>query len=224
MRQNKNQRNKKTNTRKSRNGNAIHSGQNLDQQQNIISTRRTLKVRDCKINTKYWYDYTANQSMVFNGNVVQLCAITQGTRSDQRVGDKIVVRKIEMKYVIASPPSDAYNQVRFLLVYSPNYSMVLANFLDGNAGTGGIDPLCFTKPYSTGTTFVVLHDQTHLMNVSSSNSAVHGEISIPCNLPSTWDYAQNIESGYFALITLGDSNFSPHPVITYNIRSQYTDL
>lgn len=211
--------------RKPRNNNRInHSPLNLDQQQNVISTRRTNKVKDCKLRTKYWYDTGYQQNIVLGGNVIQIITPKQGVQSDNRIGDKILVKKIEMKYVIASPPSDAYNMVRLLVVYSTTPSLALPNWLDSDLATSNIDPLSFTKPYATGTSFQILYDQTHIMNVSSSNAAVHNEISIPTNLPSTWDYAQNFESGYFAFVWLGDSNFSPHPILTYNIRTQYVDI
>lgn len=204
--------------------NLNHNQQNGDQQQNIVAARKCFKIKDVKVPRKLFYDSGYQQSMVSGGNIVTLAAIHQGLQSDQRVGNKVVLRKLEMKYVIASPPSDAYNQVRILIVYAPNINLTLPQILDLNQATSTIDPLSFPNVYATGTTFVILHDQTHICNVSSSNAAVHGEFSVPINLPSTWDYNQNFESGYLSLVWMGDSNFAPHPVITYNIRTHYTDL
>lgn len=198
--------------------------QNGDQQQNIVSTRRSYKIKDVKVPRKYFYDQGYQQGMVSGGNIVTLAAITQGTQSNQRVGNKVVLRKLEMKYVIASPPSDVYNQVRLLVIYAPNLNITLPQILDLNQASGVIDPLSFPNAYATGTTFTILYDQTHILNVSSSNGAVHGEFMIPINLPSTWDYNQNFESGYLSLAWMGDSTFSPHPIFTYNMRTHYTDL
>jgi len=202
----------------------LHNPQNQDQQQNISASRRIFKIKDVKVPRKYFYNTGYQQPMVSGGNVIALAQITQGTQSDQRVGNKVVLRKLEMKYVIASPPSDAYNQVRILIIYAPNSNITLPQMLDTNAGSGVIDPLSFPNAYATGTTFTILYDQTHICNVSSSNAAVHGEIMIPINLPSTWNYNQNFESGYLSLAWIGDSNFTPHPLITFNIRTFFTDL
>jgi hypothetical protein len=202
----------------------LHNPQNQDQQQNISASRRIFKIKDVKVPRKYFYNTGYQQAMVSGGNIVALAQITQGTQSDQRVGNKVVLRKLEMKYVIASPPSDAYNQVRILVIYAPNTNITLPQMLDTNSGSGVIDPLSFPNAYATGTTFTILYDQTHICNVSSSNSAVHGEIMIPINLPSSWNYNQNFESGYLSLAWIGDSNFTPHPLFTYNIRTFFTDL
>jgi len=218
--QTKQNRPRRNNNRKS----LLHNPQNQDQQQNISASRRIFKIKDVKVPRKYFYDTGYQQTMVSGGNVVALAQITQGTQSDQRVGNKVVLRKLEMKYVIASPPSDAYNQVRILIIYAPNTNITLPQMLDTNSGSGVIDPLSFPNAYATGTTFTILYDQTHICNVSSSNAAVHGEIMIPINLPSTWTYTQNFESGYLSLAWIGDSNFTPHPIITYNIRTFFTDL
>jgi len=221
-RQNKQNRPRNSSNRKNRN--IIHNKQNLDQQQNMVSTRNTNKIRDVKLPKKYFYDTGYQIPIVIGGSITPICQMTQGIRATQRIGDKIVVRRIEMKYIISTPPTDVYNQSRILLVYSPYLNITLGQVLDSNLATGQIDPLSYTKPYSTGTTHQVLHDQVHIGNVNSSNAAVHGEISIPVNLPSTWDFGQVFESGYICLILLGDSTISPNPQITYNIRSVFSDL
>jgi len=202
----------------------LHNPQNQDQQQNISASRRIYKIKDVKVPRKLFYDKGYQQPMVSGGNIIALAQISQGLQSDQRVGNKVILRKVEMKYVIASPPSDAYNQVRILIIYAPNKNLTLPQMLDLNQASGVIDPLSFPNAYAIGTTFQILYDQTHICNVSSSNAAVHGEIMIPVNLPSTWDYNQNFESGYLSLAWIGDSNFTPHPLITFNIRTFFTDL
>jgi len=213
----------KRNKRSTKNQNANNN--NLDQQQNVIAVRRNKKTNDTKIKSKYFYDYGGSIGVVFNGSIAQIITPKLGLLPDERVGNKILVKRIEMKYVMNSPPSDLYNHARIMIVYTPQgTALPLTSIIDGNPATGGMDPLSFPKPYSTGTTHQILYDQTHIMNVNSSNSAVHGQVSIPCNLPSSWDYTQNFESGYFSLVLLGDSSFIPHCTITYNIRSQYVDL
>lgn len=201
-----------------------HNPNNFDQQQNIVPTRRTNKIRDTKVPRKYFYDSGYQQNMVQGGNVKTLASVAQGTQSNQRIGNKIVIRKVEIKYIISNSSTDVYNQVRFLLVYCPTHSLTLSDILDINPATSAIDPLSYPNAYATGTTFQILHDQTHILNQNSSNAAIHGEISIPVNLPSTWTYNQAVESGYLALVWAGDSAFSPHPYWTFNIRTHYTDL
>lgn len=213
-----NRKNRKSNRRQN-----LVSNQNSDQQQNVVTTRRALKIRDIKIPSKYWYDYQGQVSMVLGGNVRQIVLPKQGLNADERIGNKIVTTKIEMRYFCTTAPTDIFNQVRLLLVYAPNPSVVIQSVLDLD-GAGQISPLSFTKAYSTGTVFQVLWDQVHILNPQSSNATVQGEISIPCRLPSTWDYNQNFESGFFALIWVGDSSFTPHPTLTFNLRAQYHDL
>jgi len=219
-----NKQNKQNKSRRNNRKSLLHNPQNQDQQQNISASRRTFKIKDVKVPRKYFYDSGYQQAMVSGGNIVALAQIHQGTQSDQRVGNKVVLRKLEMKYVIASPPSDAYNQVRILIMYAPNTNLTLPQMLDVSQASGVIDPLSFPNAYAIGTTFTILYDQTHICNVSSSNAAVHGEVMVPINLPSTWNYNQTFESGYLSLAWIGDSNFVPHPVFTYNIRTFYTDL
>lgn len=214
----------KRNNRRPRNNQSKHNAQNLDQQQNLMSTRGTEKIRNIKLSNKYFYNYGTGITMTNSASQIFLADPVQGTQSDQRIGDKIVVRKIEMKYSISVSTDDAYNEVRLLIVYSPNPSSTIPQILDNFGGTGTPHPLSFTKPFSTGTNFIVLFDQTHILNVQSSNANVHNEICVRPNLPSTWDYPQNFESGRFSLILLGDSGFVPHPYITFNIRTTYSDL
>lgn len=225
MRNNSKRTRKSTRRNTKRNNNNTHNNSNTDQQQNIVASRRINKIRDIKLGTKYFYDYGGAIPVVFGGSIAQCVLPKQGFQPDERIGTKILTKRIEMKYVLTSPPSDVYNEARIILVYLPQPTVpTIGLILDGNPATGGIDPLSFTKPYSTGTTHQILYDQSHIMNVSSSNATVHGQISIPCNLPSSWDYVNNFESGYIGIILLGDSSFIPHTTITYNMRSQYVDL
>lgn len=220
-RQNRKQRQpRRTNRRQNLN----HNQNNFDQQQNMVATRRTFKVKDSKVPRKYFYDSGYQQNMVQGGNIKTLASIQQGTQSDQRIGNKIVIRKIQIKYVASNSSTDVYNQVRFLLVYCPTHSLTLSDIMDSDQATSAIDPLSFPNAYATGTTFQVLHDQIHILNQNASNAAVHGELDIPVNLPSTWTYGQSVESGYLALVWMSDSAFSPHPYWTFNIRTHYTDL
>lgn len=222
MRNNKS--NKRTNRRSNKKQSLVHNNNNFDQQQNVVSTRRTFKLKDVKVPRKYFYDAGYQQTMVSGGNIKTLASIAQGTQSDHRIGNKIVIRKVQIRYVVSNSSTDVYNQVRFLLVYCPTPTLVLSDILDSDQATSAIDPLSFPNAYATGTTFQILHDQTHILNQNASNAAVHGEIDIPVNLPSTWTYNQTVESGYLALAWMSDSVFSPHPYWTFNIRTHYTDL
>lgn len=196
---------------------------NLDQQQNIVAARRIQQIRDVKLPSKYWYDAQYQVPAILGGNTRSLVSsITQGTTSTTRVADKIVVRKLDLKYVIAN--NDTYNIVRLMVVYLPNPAVTLSGVLDLDGAYGNISPHSFTKPFCTGVNFTVLWDQTHILNPNASNAAVKNEIEIPCNLPTTWDYNQNFESGDIILVWIGDSAFFPHPVLTYNMRLTYTDF
>lgn len=219
----RNNRSNKRNNKKTSRKQSLISKQNSDQQQNVVTTRRTYMVKDMKIPAKFWQDYQYQVSMVLGGNVRQIVLPKQGLQADERVGNKIVTTKIEMRYQCTTAPTDIFNQVRLLLVYAPNPDINILQILDYDGG-GNISPLSFTKAYSTGTMFQVLWDQVHILNPQSSNATVQGEISIPCKLPSTWDYNQNFESGFFALVWIGDSSFAPHPALTFQMRAQYHDL
>jgi len=224
MRNNKNNQNKRNPRRNNGNRANNHAPQNFDQQQNVVTTRRTKKVKDVKIPSKYWYDGQYQVSMVLGGNVRQIVLPAHGFQSDARIGNKIVTTKIELKYLVTAAPTDVYNQVRLMLIYAPNPDINILQILDYDVSVTNISPLSFTKAFSTGTMFQVLWDQSHILNTQSSNATVQGQVSIPCNLPSTWDYDQAFESGFFALVWVGDSSFSPHPSLNFNLRAQYHDL
>ena len=201
----------------------LHNANNFEQQNNIIVSRRIQKIPDSKLPSKYWYDAQYQTPCQLGGNVRSMVSsIKQGLTSIDRIADKIVVRKLDLKYNIDN--ADTYNLTRLMLVYLPNPSVTIGGILDTDSAYSNISPQSFTKPFCTGINFVVLWDQTHILNPNASNAAVHGEISVPCNLPVTWQYDQTFESGDIVLIWIGDSAFFPHPVLTYNMRLTFTDL
>lgn len=156
--------------------------------------------------------------------------IIQGTADSNRIGDKIRMLSLYMKYSCYIPTSSAsvFSALRIMIV-----KIKLPN--DASLSTSdvyfdtGVDPMIARRNIDTTAVVKVLYDRVHRMakNQTSQNQYHNGyvrlrdEVVFENATPATQKIVKN---AYFVVAYSTDSVTANQPRLSINMRAAYTDV
>lgn len=161
------------------------------------------------------FDQVWNANPISNiGNVLALSQPTQGVGASQRIGNVILVRRIEIDLFFQS--ADSTNFVRSYLLACPN----------GQSGVPG-----FANWYDPpDEDFYIILKRKHLTLQNSATTVALGTWNVIHNFPGSglmihYDSATSTSEIFnrLMLVCVSDSSASAHPTVTGSIRVFFTD-
>jgi hypothetical protein len=152
--------------------------------------------------------------------------VSQGLATNNRIGDKIMLTNLEIKYSITA--ADQYNLVRVILIrvigVGNGIATTMGDFYD-NGPSGVPDVYSMSYPYLQKATYQVLADNTDVVCAQSPNLTVFREFGIPMNFTIDYQYSTTTSrNGELVLIYLSDSSIAPNPQLNLNAVVWFRDL
>ena len=159
--------------------------------------------------------------------------LEEGDGSNQRVGDKVQLKTMEVSLSLAKADTDGTNSVRLIFLNTPSTTAIgLDDVLEyGNYTTDG--DMVFSSPYrrkasTAESTYSIMFDKVY--HFKSNMRLITDKFlldKIPakgraCNFQSTGSVQP--ENFQVQVLAVSDSTASPHPAISYIVRSKYIDL
>ena len=151
--------------------------------------------------------------------------INSGPKNQERVGDKVIVKKILFRYSLTY--GDSNNIVRVMVFYQkgrPIPGVSLSDFMD-NGPSGSPDVFSMTYPYLHGQSYELLYDKTHVLVQGAQNATITNVAEIDCS--HSLDYLADLNvsaNGEFYLVWLSDSGLTPNPQLNSNWVVWYHDV
>lgn len=179
-----------------------------------------------EVETKY-NDYYNSGTFDWNGSVYyNLTVIPQGTTDSNRIGDKISLRGIRLRYHLLC--GDTYNICRIVVFqYYGNNTLhapaVNELFQSIYMGTVYAPMSPFTFDYKNQ--FGILYDKTHNLNLNDRQTVgVNKKIKIKyAKHGITFTAATTAGSNQIYIVALSDSGAATHPSIIFHSRLFYDD-
>lgn len=160
-----------------------------------------------------------------------LFQLAEGDGSNQRVGDKVQLKAMEVSLTLAA--QDTTNSVRVIFLHTPSTTALsLTNVLEyGNYTTDG--DMVFSSPYkrkasTAESTYSIMFDKVYHFKDNMrliTDKFLLGKIPAKgrsCNFQSTASVQP--ENFQVQILAISDSTASGHPAISYVVRSKYIDL
>ena len=157
--------------------------------------------------------------------------LPQGDESNQRIGDKVQLKAMEVSLTLAA--QDTTNSVRLIFLHTPSTTAIsLDDVLEyGNYTTDG--DMVFSSPYkrkaaTAESTYSIMFDKVYHFKSNMrliTDKFLLGKIpkkGRSCNFQSTGSVQP--ENFQVQLLAVSDSTAAPHPAISYVVRSKYIDL
>lgn len=190
-----------------------------------------------QIETKYC-DTTASAltGVTYTGALIPFSPPAAGTGVNQRVGDKVTVKELQLKYEVVG--YDTTNLLRVLIfkwnnddsVYSPGVGSV---FGAGDLATGYAPLSRYNWDNLKGKDFEILYDECHALSFNNTTAAPGSE----CHVKSVRLFGRRLGSvpviqlnsgavtgkGNYYVLVISDSAVAGHPKVAYTMRMLYTD-
>lgn len=162
----------------------------------------------------------------YTGAVYSLSAITQGVAGNQRVGDSLVVRGIELR--IGSYANGASTMTRFVL-FAWNVSTALAAPAPGNVLQNVGSAASITSPYNIDSTeqglLNILADFVVVSTSTGGPGAAFRDVIVKKSLPMDFDNGSNTSSGSIRLLVISDAALAANAAnVYYQSRLVFTDV
>lgn len=160
-----------------------------------------------------------------------LFQLEQGDGLNQRIGDKVTLKSMNVSLTLAS--QDTTNSIRILFIATPSTTAVtLDDVLEyGNYTTDG--DMVFSSPYrrkavTSENTYKIMFDKVY--HFKSDMRLITDKFSLSgipksgrqCNFNSVGSVMP--ENFQVQILAISDSTASGHPAISYVVRSKYIDL
>ena len=152
--------------------------------------------------------------------------LPQGDESNQRIGDKVQLKAMEVSLTLAA--QDTTNSVRLIFLHTPSTTAIsLDDVLEyGNYTTDG--DMVFSSPYkrkaaTAESTYSIMFDKVYHFKSNMrliTDKFLLGKIpkkGRSCNFQSTGSVQP--ENFQVQLLAVSDSTAAPHPAISYPVRS-----
>jgi hypothetical protein len=178
-------------------------------------------------------DITAFGASISSGGYANqpLFQLEQGDGHNQRLGDKVTLRSMQVSLTLAA--QDSTNSMRIIFLSTPSTTALsLDDVLEyGNYTTDG--DMVFSSPYrrkapTAESTYNIMFDKVYHFKDNMRLLTDKFELDkIPkngrqCNFNSTGSVMP--ENFQVQILAVSDSTASPHPAISYVVRSKYIDL
>lgn len=205
----------------------------------ILSLKRMVRSTEPPTKTCYWV-YTSNPTNEWTG--MGILYPTLGGALNQRLGQEITLKSIQINYKLSVASSDGFDTMRFVLVQfmdnntSGNYPFTnLAGAVKQVFLADNTQDYPYISPFNTQTkkSYRILHDQTWCLDNSGSAQATGTIMVYPRNLAYTKLHYQDNEDasgllpGFAEGMIVGfwcsDSSASPNPGVEAYVKTNYTD-
>lgn len=167
--------------------------------------------------TAYTFDY--------NGAVLPVSQIVQGTDYTQRVGDSIKIQRIELRFQVAKAAAATNNAVRIMLVRDLDCQGAIPATGDIIANTGSAIAPMSPKKFLNDKRFSVIYDYLHVVSTTdycftdTYTQAHEGHILFLGSAAN----AASMGKGSLFLVAVADVITTNLPVITFTTRITFTD-
>ncbi len=149
--------------------------------------------------------------------------IAQGIGANARIGDRIRFTRLDCRCSMI--PADTVNQLRLIVLYTENPTVINPFTYLENGPTGTYDVLSMTYPYTKDNVIQVLYDKTWTLADGSVTGYVHEEFSVPLNKVVVYQFGTTTSvSGQLYMCLLSDSNAAPNPQVNVNPKWWFQDL
>jgi hypothetical protein len=197
------------------------------------------------IETKFAILDSSGISALTTGTFVDLSTIGQGVTRDDRVGDRLVLKKLDWRCKIVASTggllasADAYDTVRVILFRWWDDTAVntplLGNIL--KQGASGTDYTVASLNKDDAEQYTLLSDDCYVVyNTTVYNGSAlavepgpgHVAFVKKTIVPGgdkhvTYVNNANTGVGHVFMLVVSDSAFTPHPIISYAMLLEYTD-
>lgn len=156
--------------------------------------------------------------------------VAQGTASNQRIGDEILLKAIDCSLTLTR--GDSANIVRLIIAATPDdVNLVASDVLEYSNQTTHAE-MVFSSPYkkkstNTAKTYTILFDKVY--NITGDITSMVDKFQ--CKLPAkgkTCHFSglssQQPDNFNVSVIAISDSSALPHPAMGLVVRSRYLDL
>jgi len=192
-----------------------------------LATKAFVKQQIHKNVETKWYELGQTPTGVdWNGAITRLTSVPQGTTDSQRVGDKLTIRGIHIKYQITT--GDSTQLFRVLVVqWKPNTNLItpgVATLLTGvTLGTVNAPLANYVWDYTNQ--WSILYDKMHRLDAVSKPNVINMKrVNIKYAKKVVEFFAAGIEgSNHVYMVMVSDSGAGPHPTIAYQTRVLYDD-
>lgn len=192
-----------------------------------VATKTYVKKILHKTNETKYYELGATPGNVdFNGSLVLLTGLSQGTTDSQRIGDKINLRAFKIHYQLLV--GDAYNTFRIIIFqWKPNTQLVtptVANILVGTT-VGTVNAPLANYVWDYQNQFIVLYDKLHVLDALNMSTKAYRKTVKLKFAKKTIEYyaASTAASNHLYMLCISDSGAAAHPTIQYQTRVMYDD-
>lgn len=198
-----------------------------------------------EIETKYAILDSNSTSLVSTGTIVDLSTIGQGVTRDDRVGDRLKLKKLYWRIKIVASSggllvsADAFDTVRVILFRWWDDTAVnlplLGNIL--KQGASGLDYTLASYNKDDKEQYTILSDNVYVVyNTTVYNGSALAVEPGPGHVASVvktldprgdahvyYNNNANTGVGHVFVLLVSDSAFTPHPTCAYALQLEYTD-
>jgi len=188
--------------------------------------KQNLKINLNTLGEKKWFFLSLVTSPIIDtGRIDPITDIPQGDTDQERDGDQLNIRSIEVNWAWAQPTAlnDLSNLCRFIVFqWFPNTTPTIASILASTATTTGV-----LSPYHHDNRFQfkILLDVKTTLGLNSGNSAMIYRKYIKGDLKRKIQYITGGIAGQNKLyvVALSDSTVAAHPNLSFAIKVNYQD-
>ncbi len=183
-----------------------------------------LKYKSLTLNTTLTNTPAMNPLASYDGSATNYGIISRGTDRNERIGNKIRIKRIHGRYQIIA--GDYYNQVRVLIVQSKrgNLGSTASNYMEQLAGSSGQN----SNPPFWDNVEVLYDELLHAYEAIGANTTTrHAIRDISCRPPGhilTYSQGTDLADYPVYLVLMSDSPGTPNPGIYGYITVEFEDV
>jgi len=167
-----------------------------------------------------YYASVQNITVDFSGTVLSVFQPSQGTGDTNRIGDKTLLKHVEVTYAVGA--GDAQNIFRVMLIkWNQATTPVPSDIL---MGTGNTQAPLYPLLWDNRDKITVLYNRFHTLILNSSASLQQGTFSIP--IKGRVDFSGGGTTNavnQLYLLVISDSGAVTHPSFEYVCNVWFTD-
>lgn len=172
-----------------------------------------------------YFDQSLAFGAVVGGNIYNISDITRGDQVTQRIGNQVMLKKIDFRASFSINVNVDKAMIRYLLLVdkqgynAPGVTDVLQS---GLVGTTYTDICPYEWDYRRR--FKILHDEVVPLNKNGSNGYTFRQLNMKLNLESTYIGASTTFTNQVYLIVIGsETNILDISNFQYHSRIEFTD-
>lgn len=192
----------------------------------MATKRYVRKLLAKQAETKYFELGVTATGVDYAGTLTNLTVVPQGTTDSTRIGDKLVIRGLNIKYEVIA--ADSTQMVRVMLFqWHPNtqlLSPIMSDILVSTTLSTTNAPLA-NNVWDYQNQYTVLYDRVHrLDSLEKASDIVRKNINLRYAKKTIVFYAATTAaSEHIYMLVVSDSSAAPHPTIQYQTRLTYDD-